>query len=269
MCSMLIKIEDQDLTKFYKEKIMTTSNLTVAGTATLPSATSATLGGVLVDSTASGLLVMTDGHIAVKASTGLLIDGTGHLKVDPSLNTLTNYLPLTGGDVQSHFSVFDPLDASSNIEFNTSGGNSYIGFNVPEPGGTSGIVFADNTTQSTAYDPFAVYSLNGVVHNIDTLVTTGLTTGNTCYLTAAANTQIVSIATGAYTGTMPIVFPTPNADGYFFEIVIINGSGSYSVSGLGQDGITPATIFFEFGSSSYEMGGFRYLESTNTWYQVS
>lgn len=45
---------------------MATSNLTLTGTAALPSATSTTLGGVLVDSTASGLLAMSDGHIAVK-----------------------------------------------------------------------------------------------------------------------------------------------------------------------------------------------------------
>jgi hypothetical protein len=300
---------------------MSSSNLVVTTSAALPSATSTTLGGVLVDSTASGLLVMTDGHIAVKPDgNALKVDSGGHLTVigaqnnfdvidlasanyvgistdsisgafigihgtggitfsDSTVQTtafnagssiltgaissaVANYLPLSGGTMTGTMSVINPSVSGSGMSID----GQYLSFNSGE---TGGIVFPDGSEQSIAYNPYAAYSLNGVTHNSDTLTTTSLSSGSTCYLTASANLQVVQLVSGSYIGTMPIVFPTPDADGYYFEIVMINGPGTYSVSGIGIDGSTPATIFFEFGSSSYEKGAFRYLTSTNTWYQVA
>lgn len=187
-----------------------------------------------------------------------MIDGTGHLYVNPAVSSLTNYLNVnTGGTVAAILNVINPSVPGSGITLD----GQYISFNS---GVAGGIVFSDSTEQSTAYNPFAVYFLSEVVHNTNIIISTVSST-STAYI--AGNLQVIDCV--SYTGsTMPIVFPTPDADGYYFELVISNGPGSYSVSGVGVDGVTAATIFFEFGSTSYEKGAFRYVESTNTWYQV-
>jgi hypothetical protein len=261
---------------------MTTSNLATILTATLPSATSTTLGGVLVDSTSSGLLAMTDGHIAVKYTTGLQIDSTGHLYVDSTqfltvsaafteyaqISSLSNYLLLTGGDVQNHLSVFDSSASGHNIEFNSGSGGSFLSFNSPEPSVVpGGIIFSDNTTQTTAFVPTAIYNLNGITSNLSTIVSVIPTSGSTVFI--AGNCQIVDCSTITYTGTMPLSFLTPTVDGQYIEVAIIDGPGAYSASGLALDGVTPVTVFLNLGTGAYTNGAFRYVDSTKTWYQVS
>jgi hypothetical protein len=259
---------------------MTTSNLSTTLTAILPSATSTTLGGVLVDSTSSGLLAMSDGHIAVKYSTGLQIDSTGHLHVDSTqflttsdafaeyaqISSLSNYLPVTGGI------VYGPTQIDStgslhpgNIQFNVDGTGAFLEFNVGVSGVNGGIVFSDGSTQTTAFTVQKLLNITDWVSNSQT----GVWTGSPSSITLGPDNNCEIIQLSSYPTTLNVIFPTPANDGQFFELVIIGGSGGYAFSGLGIDGVTSVTILNDIGSTAYEKGGFRYKTSTNTWYQVS
>jgi hypothetical protein len=257
---------------------MTTSNLSTILTAALPSATSTTLGGVLVDSTASGLLAMSDGHIAVKYSTGLQIDGTGHLIVDPTqfltvsaafaeyaqLSSLSNYLLLSGGTMTGDLAVRDTT-SGNNVAINVGVSGAFLQINAGNPTGTGGVIFTDSTEQTTAFTHQVLLNLNDWVSNDQTLIWTGTPTSIT--LGPDNNCEIIQLS--SYPTTLNVIFPTPANDGQFFELVIIGGSGGYAFSGVGIDGVTAATILNAIGSTAYEKGGFRYKTSTNTWYQVS
>ena len=235
---------------------MTTSNLTTVLTATLPSATSTVLGGVQVQS-GSGLLVDSSGNISVDSTQFLTVSSASSTYAPKSAPTFSGTVNSTGPIRVTNSSI----GPAALIKID----GQYINFAINGNAG-GGIVFPDGTTQQTAYLPTSVYSLNGAINNIDTLVST-LSSGNPS-LASGENCIIIDYTT-VQSGTLNLNFPQPQADGHAFELVIINGSGTYTASGVALDGVTSASFYLSLGTGVYTKGVFRYVDSTKTWYQVS
>lgn len=141
----------------------------------------------------------------------------------------------------------------------------YIDFAVEGNGG-GGIVFPDSTVQHTAYSVLDV--LCNSDFGGDDAEDGG--DGDTRVIGSDTNCYMINVAGATMVLTMPIVFPTPLADGQALELVIISGPGSYTVSGLALDGVTAATIYFDTSNASpYIAQKFRYRDLFKTWFLIS
>jgi hypothetical protein len=258
---------------------MSTSNLTLTGTAALPSATNAVLGGVQIP-TVSGLSVDDDGNLSINVGSNLDInESTGKLEITSDVfltisSAEDTYLPLTGGDVDGTLNIGGALNLlatggyDSNIAFVANDTGAFINFNVGQPTLAGGIIFTDSSIQSTAFNPYNTV-FNGATANTYQMYY-DTDSSDTVILEQGPCTHVINLST--YPSPLNIVFPTPTADGYYIELVITNGgAGGYSFSGKCLDGSSPASVEEDFGTTSYEKGGFRFFgvgESSGTWYQV-